>query len=287
MRPFSKLALVFVVALTMIGPIRKESLVHAGALAGTTQSQPSSSLTPLQLEIEKQRQRLSSGEVEERRDALMRLRSLEHPSAARVASSALNDPVPMVRATAAAAILALSPAESAASLLPLLSDKDEFVRQQAAYALGRTKSNSAVAALAERLTDRQDSVRAAAVVALGDIGDPTALTSLTYLLGPQSSLGQTKKSSKVKPEKNEFVLRAAAHSLGQIGNRAALPALISVLSDEKAEVDVRREAATALGQIGDSSALPALRDALTSHDPHLAAAAHDAIRKISQQRRAN
>lgn len=282
MRPFLKLALVFVAALTMNAPIRNNSLLHAADLAGTTQGLSSSSLTPLQREIEKQRQRLSSGDVEERRDALLRLRSLEHPLAARVASSALNDPAPMVRATAAASVLALPPAESAASLIPLLSDKDEFVRQQAAYALGKTKSNSAVAALAERLTDKQDSVRAAAVVALGDIGDATALTSLTYLLSPQSSQGQGKKSSKVKHEKNVFVLRAAAHSLGQIGNRAALPALMSVLSDEKAEVDVRREAATALGQIGDASALPALREVLTSHDPHLAAAALDAIRKISR-----
>ena len=58
------------------------------------------SLTPLQLEIQKQQQRLASSEVEERRDALMRLGSLRHPDASRVAVSGLSDALPIVRATA-------------------------------------------------------------------------------------------------------------------------------------------------------------------------------------------
>jgi len=58
-------------------------LASSPALQGQSAGQ---SLTPLQFEIEKQRQRLSSGEVEERRDALMRLRSLEHPAAARASN---------------------------------------------------------------------------------------------------------------------------------------------------------------------------------------------------------
>jgi HEAT repeat protein len=249
------------------------------AAAPGAQETGSQTLTPMQLEIEKQRQRLGSTEIEDRREALMHLRSLHQPDASRVALSALNDPSPIVRATAAESVLSLPANESVAALIPLLADKEEFVRQQAAYALGRTGSKTAVAALIERLTDKKDSVRGAAVVALGEIADATAVTSLAALLNPPVS---SSKKSKSKPERNLFVLRAAAHSLGQMGNRAALPALIFVLQDEKAEGDVRREAATALGAIGDGSAIPALNSALMSGDPYLSEAAHHALREISR-----
>jgi HEAT repeat protein len=172
--------------------------------------------------------------------------------------------------------------ESAAALVPLLSDKDEFVRQQTAYALGETRSSSAVAALVERLSDKMNSVRGAAAIALGEIADPAAVVALAGVLNRQTGLPHPKKNKKTKPEQNPFVLRAAAHSLGQIGNRAATPALIVVLSDEKAEDDVRREAAWALGRIGDTSAVNALEQALTARDPYLAEAAREALRRISK-----
>jgi HEAT repeat protein len=255
------------------------------AAVGATQNQAAKqALTPLQLEIEKQRLRLSSVEIEDRRDALMRLRALHRVGASRVALSALKDATAIVRATAAASVLALPPEESVPNLIPLLSDKEEFVRQQVAYALGQTRSNSSVAALIERLTDKKDSVRGAAAVALGEIADAAAVTSLAAVLNPNAGLTESKKN-KSKPERNAFVLRAAAHSLGQIGNRAGLPALILVLEDVKAEDDLRREAAVALGSIGDASAIPALRGVLTTRDPYLSQSAQEAIKKIlrSQQ----
>lgn len=237
-------------------------------------------LTPIQLAIEKQRQRLSSAEIEDRREALMQLRALQRPEASRVALAALNDPAPIVRATATAAVLWLPADESVAGLMPLLSDKDEFVRQQTAYALGLTRSRSAVTGLVERLTDKKDSVRGAAAVALGQIADASAVTALAAVLNPQAGLAPSKKSAKTKREQNPFVLRSAARSLGQIRNRAGVPALIGLLQDEKAEADLRREAASALGEIGDASAIPALRDASTADDPYLAATAHQALRRI-------
>ena len=253
--------------------------------ARAAQDQTRQALTPVQVATEEQRQRLSSTEIEDRRDALMQLRALQRPEASRAALAALNDPVPIVRATAAAAVLWLPGDESAASLIPLLGDKDEFVRQQTAYALGKTRSHSAVAALIELLTDKKDSVRGAAAVALGEIADATAVTSLAAVLNQQAGF-PSKKGGKSKPEKNPFVLRAAARSLGQIGNRAGSPALITVLQDEKTVADVRREAAIALGAIGDASAIPALQDATTARDPYLAQAAHEAIRKISRSQTA-
>ena len=239
------------------------------------------SLTPLQLEIEKQKDRLSSGEIEDRRDAVSRLGALHHPDASRAAVAALKDPAAIVRATAAGVVLYLPNEESAAALLPLLSDKDEFVRQETAYALGKTRSRMAAGSLADLLVkEKKDGVRGAIVVALGDIGDETSVVSLAQILRPELSMATSKKRS--KKQENPLVLRAAAHALGQIGSRAGVPALLAALQDQEAESDVRREAATSLGLIGDRAALPALTGLLSADDPYLSRAAFEASRRISQ-----
>ncbi|MEP6920500.1 MAG: HEAT repeat domain-containing protein [bacterium] len=241
-------------------------------------------LTPLQLDIQTQVSRLSSAEVEERRDAVMRLGALRHAEASRAAVGALHDAASIVRATATAAVLWLPADESAIALIPLLSDKDEFVRQETAYALGRTKSRSAAPTLIERLaSDQSDGVRGAAAIALGQIGDDASVISLVQVLRPNSAVASGKKSKKKKKIENALVLRAAARSLGLIGNRAAVPALLSVVGDDKGEDDVRREAATALGLIGDPSALPILKQLQTSQDPALSLAAFEAVLKISNR----
>jgi HEAT repeat protein len=251
----------------------------AGASYNQDRSTPTS-LTPVQLEIEKQRTRLNSADIEERRVALARLGSMHNPEASRVALSALRDAQAILRASAAAAVLSLPPDESAVNLIPLLNDKDEFVRREIAYALGKTHSRTAVPPLIERLlNDKIDSVRGAAAVALGEIRDETAVPSLAAVLDPQFGV-PSKRSKKRKGPENPFVLRSAARSLGQIGSRAGLPALINAIQDEQGEADVRRESAVALGAVGDSSALEALRQALTGMDPYLSQAAHEAIRKI-------
>ena len=183
-------------------------------------------LTPLQRQIEQQRQRLSSAEFEERRDALMKLASIKRPEASRAAASALNDQEAIVRVTAAHAIISLPSDEAAGLLIPLLKDKLEFVRREAAYTLGETRSRSAVAPLIELLlSDKEASVRAAAAAALGQIKDDSAVTPLVQLL---SGTPDKKKS---KSGENEFVLRAAAQALGEIRNRAAVSVLIATLGN--------------------------------------------------------
>src|SRR5712691_12372200 len=152
------------------------------ALAGAAPSgvaQSAGQPTSIQREIERQRRRLSSSDIEERRDALMRLGNLKRPEASRVAAAGLNDLDVQVRVAAAHAIVFLPAAEAAGLLLPLLQDRAEFIRREAAYALGETRSRSAVARLAEVLAaDKEAAVRAAAAVALGQIGDETAVNAL-------------------------------------------------------------------------------------------------------------
>jgi HEAT repeat protein len=241
-----------------------------------------SRLTPLQLEIEKQRRRLDSSETEERRDAVMRLGGLKRPESSRVAATALRDSSEIVRATAARSVLSLPADEAAALLLPQLEDREEFVRQETAYALGETRSRTAVSALVAILgREKVDGVRGAAAVALGQIGDEAAVIPLAELLGRRvPASGIVNRVRRSKKDENEFVRRAAAHSLGQIRSRAAVPALIAVLSDERAPDDVRREAANSLGLIGDPAAAPALRAVIVARDPYLSRIAHESLLKI-------
>ncbi|HJP93047.1 MAG TPA: HEAT repeat domain-containing protein [Pyrinomonadaceae bacterium] len=211
---------------------------------------------------------MSSSDEEERRDAVMRLGAMHVPAASRAALAGLKDPSPIVRATAAKAILSMGEEESVAALLPLLNDKDEFVRREVAYALGLTHSRKATAALSERLlNDKKDGVRAAAAVALGEVADEAAVVDLVGVLSK---------------EKNPFVLRAVAAALGKIKSRAGTAALVAVLNNEKLDNDVRREAARSLGLIGDPSAEPALRAATTAADPYLSRIAFESLKKISR-----
>lgn len=235
------------------------------------------SATQLQAEIEKQKARLSAAEIEDRRDAVLRLGALQRTEASRAVVPALSDAAPIVRVTAAAAISSLPAEEGVSVLKPLLSDKDPFVRQEVSYALGNFRSQNAVALLIERLhSDKVAGVRGAAAVALGMIGDETAVLALAQVFSSGSG-GKKKKSE------NEFVARAAAHSLGQIRSRTAVPPLIAALANDSSQ-DVRREAAQSLGLIGDPSAIPALQAASGDNDPHLSRIALEALRKIEKRK---
>jgi HEAT repeat protein len=244
---------------------------------------PSAGSASLQQQIEIQRSRLASSDVEERRCAVMSLGWMNRADSSRVAARALSDSAAIVRATAARAILALPPDEAANSLLPLLKDGEEFVRQEMAYALGETHSRQATAALLDVLgTEKQDSVRGAAVVALGSLRDETAVVPLAEILNVRTSApGLINKVRRKKRNENEFVRRAAARALGQIESRAAVPALVTALSDERAPDDVRREAARSLGLIGDPSAIAPLRAVLAARDPYLARLAYEALLKLA------
>ncbi|PYS74888.1 MAG: hypothetical protein DMF69_00395 [Acidobacteria bacterium] len=256
------------------------TVVLLASLQGTAfGSAPLQVKTPTEAEIERQLQRFASSDPDERRDALMRLGTMHRVEASRAAKIGLTDTSPMVRAVAAKAILSLNQAESVPALTPLLADKDEFVRRETAYALGLTKSRDATSSLVGLLlNDKEDGVRAAAAVALGQVGDESAVVALANVLAP--NVAAFLQLKKIKIEKNEFVLRAAATSLGQIKSRAGVPALIAALDNESYVEDIRREAARSLGLIGDPSALPALQKATSAADPYLAEIALASARKI-------
>jgi HEAT repeat protein len=250
---------------------------------------------------------IRSGNVEEKREALFQIRNLRRPEASRLAVPALTDSNEMVRATAAASVVFLPPAEAAYALIPLLGDKNEFVRREAAYALGRVGDPAAAARLVQVLGhDKSLVVRAAAAVGLGGIGEVAAVEPLANIL-------------KTPPkEEQEFLRRSAARAIGQTAqfiqtgvSRAVTPqnflperykrfrekrhaelisefpefkstamTLIQVIEYPSESDDTRREAAYSLGAIGDPLAVPILEKHITDEDRYLAEICREALLKI-------
>ncbi|MDQ3322375.1 MAG: HEAT repeat domain-containing protein [Acidobacteriota bacterium] len=248
------------------------------------------------------------GNVEQKRDALFHIRNLENAAASGVAVPALTDKSEIVRAAAAFSVIFLPADEAVAVLSPLLNDKKEFVRREAAYALGKTRNTNAVNSLLRVLQkDKVLEVRAASVVALGLIGDAAAVSELIKILQRKPS------------EKEEFLRRSAARSIGQIAQiiqtnkvkvqtpedflpdknisidepkypnlieafptfRTANETLIQILQNRREADDVKRETAFALGAIGDTSAIPVLQSNLDAEDYYLAEISREALRKIT------
>jgi len=230
-----------------------------------------------QTDLEALAVKIRDGNVEQKRDALLQIRNLESAEASRAAVPALRDPSAIVRATAAFSVIFLPPDEAAQDLLPLLDDKFEVVRREAIYALGKIRDPSSIKRLVEILQkDKILEVRNAAVIALGEIGDAGAIDALTQILQQISS------------DKEEFLYRSAARSIGQIAQnnrsasafRSAVTLLIQILQNPKAQPDVKREAAFALGAIGDRSAIPVLEANANSKDYYLAAICKEALGKF-------
>ncbi|HXI24043.1 MAG TPA: HEAT repeat domain-containing protein, partial [Pyrinomonadaceae bacterium] len=198
---------------TILLPFAVACMISAVNIAAF--AQPKESQTPLQRQIEVQRNRLTSADAEERRDALMKLNLMRRPEASRAAVASLTDAEPSVRVAAAHALASAPAGDAANALIPLLQDKLEFVRREVAYALGDTRSHDAVSPLTNLLaTDKEMSVRAAAAVALGRIKDESAVMALAKAID--------ERAPKKKAEEYEFVKRAAVESLGEIRSPAGV-----------------------------------------------------------------
>ncbi|QQS41533.1 MAG: HEAT repeat domain-containing protein [Acidobacteriota bacterium] len=257
-------------------------------------------------EIDSLASSVRSGTVEEKRDALYRLRVIGSEEASRAAIPALSDPEPIVRATAAGALSALPSSEAVDALLPLLNDKADFVRKEAVIALGRTGDPAAEQSLIRSLErDDEEAVRAAAAEAIGSVGTAASLLTLTRVLAQKPR------------DKRQALRRSAARAAGLIAGRlqksdpanttpeSFLPSkfkrtfserrdltvsvpdfasisfvLRQVLTNEDERSDTKREAAFALGEIGDKSADAPLTRCAFDPDPYLAESCKEALAKI-------
>src|SRR2546423_10542383 len=115
---------------TILLPFAVACMISAANISAFAQPKEQ---TPLQRQIEVQKNRLTSADAEERRDALMKLKLIRRPEASRAAAASLNDAEPGVRVAAAHALTS-APSSDANVLIPLLQDKLEFVRREVASA---------------------------------------------------------------------------------------------------------------------------------------------------------
>jgi HEAT repeat protein len=212
--------------------------------------------------------RLESSDEEERREAVMKLWSIEGKQAQSLLEGALADRSAGVRV---AAVNGLARRHgSVASLLAarLRGDKDQSVRKSAAHALATFHDAERTAALIAALHDKDVEVRGAAAVALGDHPDPDAIPALISALSDNSA----------------FVRAHASRALGVNGRASAqaVPTLIRLLTSDQ-DSEVKRQAAAALGGIGDPAALPALEKARLDKDPYLSRIAAESVKRIANK----
>jgi HEAT repeat protein len=159
-------------------------------------------------------------------------------------------------------------------LVSLLRDGDAAARHNAAHTLGKLgKADAgAIDALSAALHDPDAAVRAKSAFALGQIKDARAIPALASLLGSEDD-GLREIVNQVLPDFGVAAVPAvagrladarpqareqAADILGMIGDKAAISALTTALSD--GEWQVRFAAVTALGELGAGQAAASLVD---------------------------
>lgn len=184
--------------------------------------------------------------------------------------------------------------EAREPLLTALSDPDPSVRATAATALGNLEVPEALEPLTERaLEDPRWEVRFAAVGALAKFGD-AALGVIIRALGDEdywvrwqavTALGQNG-SERVIPllvrqlrEHRWRIREAAACALGKLRATEAVKPLLGLLRRDE-EVMVQVAAAQALGEIGAPAAVGPLNRALNGESHRLRAAARQALERI-------
>lgn len=195
-----------------------------------------------------------------RSHAAKALGRIGEPEAARALLPLLQDKVKAVRAEAAQALASLGPT-ALPVLLEALSHHEWLVRLHAVESLGRMKAPEAVEPLLYVLFNDTDSaVREDTVRALGEIADARATGFLIKVLDEPG------------------IRTLAIEALGLIGDRQAVPVLLSIVAGTSRpemsravtgcgdawteEMSAMPAAVRALGRIGDDRAIPVLAEAL-------------------------
>ncbi len=152
----------------------------------------------------------------------------------------------LYRRTAAKALAAIAPATAVPEMASrLAAEPDRGVRQSMVRGLGRLGDDQALPVLIRALQDRDLQVCQEAALALSRFNSPAAFEALLAAL--------TRKENR----EDWQIRRFAAHALGKLGDRRAVPALIASLRDGNDLVPPA--AAEALGELGDQQAVTALK----------------------------
>ncbi|MCR4412829.1 MAG: HEAT repeat domain-containing protein, partial [Thermoguttaceae bacterium] len=110
---------------------------------------------------------------------------------------------------------------------------------------------------------------------LGNLGSRDSIGSLMASLGPELNEARHGRPDPSEPNVHFLHLEytpcwraSAAWALGQIGDRRAAPALVSVLSNLDNAVDVRHAAAESLGRLADPASLDTMRRLARQYPEH-------------------
>ncbi len=179
------------------------------------------------------------------------LGKLKAEGAAHQLITAAEDSDESVQAAAIKALACIGDRRATGVLTQKLSSENPRIRQEAAQALGYLRNPQAVGALARLLLDRKSNsewVRHSAAVALGRSHSPAALDPLLEALD----------------DPDGYAHDGVVHGLGLLGDKRAIPALISVVNDRHGES--RCNAGWALAQMIDGRVERVLMRALDEFD---------------------
>ncbi len=174
--------------------------------------------------------------------------------------NALASSVSLVRTNAVYCLGRIADRRAVEPLIKLLDDDDSWVRWQAIRAFAELKDKRTTEPLLKLLADEH--LRADMIYVLGEIGDASAIDTLSFYL----------------KDKNTQVRIATASALGEIGHKSAVPHLINALSDNDSRV--KDWAISSLGKLGDSVAVDALVSVVNSGQKESSYRAIDALRQI-------
>ncbi len=106
-------------------------------------------------------------------------------------------------------------------IIQLLYHKNEDIRVYGCEVLSSLKHEAALPHLIEKVHEENENVKNAAVMALGEFDDPRAVKVLLEAL-----------------ELEEWVVFSAIYSLGKIGNKKAVPALLNLFKNREEELSL-------------------------------------------------
>ncbi len=154
---------------------------------------------------------------------------------------------------------------SAAQLIEAFGSAEVFwVQRKSADELVKHGDRSVIPAIEKYLDSESRLERCNAGLVLAGLGDERGLAAIIAELRDKSPRavrpGQVTSSKSSQTAQDRYY---AAHALGALGDKRAVPVLIEHLQDE----EINYKAAIALGKIGDSSAVPALSGMLNHKNP--------------------
>jgi len=203
---------------------------------------------------------LQSPDLYEREEAVRLLGSRSEDEAVAGLVLAIEDPDLGVRELAADCLAQVDGDLAARLLVKFLGHQDIGTRNLAAEVLVKI-GRDAVQPLLDEIENEDHDVRKFIVDVLGLIRDGRSVGALCRRLS----------------DSNVNVVCSAAEALGEIGSKAAVPALIKVYHRYE---DARMPTIEALGKIGDETALEHLNVFLRNQDPMIRLAVVEAIGNI-------